>query len=134
MIRSSAVELLNLIKNNDGLEKNELLNPNMEIQKIIDIILGECRCSIMDKDGNYARYGSSTDIRVIRILIQIFLSNVKEIPPEVVLMALTKETVIGPFKKIKIKKVYNEENSSYKIDMEDIFPNEFHVNIFKDNL
>ena len=133
MIRSSAVELLNLIKNNDGLEKNELLNPSMEIQKIIDIILGECRCSIMDKDGNYARYGSSTDIRVIRILIQIFLSNVKEIPPEVVLMALTKETVIGPFKKIKIKKVYNEENSSYKIDMEDIFPNEFHVNIFKDN-
>ncbi len=134
MVRDCAIKILDLIRNNDGLDKSELLKSNIEIQKIIDIILGECRCSIIDKDGNYARFGSSTDIRVIKLLIQIFLSNAKEIPPEVVSMALTKEGVIGPFKNISFEKKYNSKDDIYNIKMEEIFPNEFHVNIFNDNI
>ncbi len=134
MIKDDSIKILNLIKNNDGIEKNQLLNLDFEIQKIIDIILSECRCSITDKDGNYTRFGSSTDIHIIRILIQIFLSNMKEIPPEVVSMALTKEGIIGPFKKISFIKKYDKENNHYDIEMEDIFPNEFNFNIINDNL
>ena len=133
MVRECAGVLLKLIRNNEGLVPEEVLNPDEDVQKLIDIILGECRCSIMDKDGNYARFGSSTDIRVIRILIQLFLSNAKKIPPEVVSMALTKEGVIGPFRNIEIAKRYDEKSGTYKLEMEDIFPNEFHVDIFKEN-
>lgn len=134
MVRDCAIEILKLIRNNDGIEKEKLINPDMDVHKIIDLILSECRCSIIDKDGNYSRYGSSTDIRIIEILIKIFLSNVKEIPPEVISMALTKEGVIGPFKKVNLNKSYSEENGLYNLEIEDIFPNEFHVNIFKDNV
>ena len=134
MIKENAAEMLELIRKNDGIDSERFINPDMEIQKIIDIILSECRCSIIDKEGNYARFGSSTDIRVIRLLIQKLLSNSKEISPEIVSMALTKEGVIGPFKKIGLEKKYNEETKMYEIDMEDVFPNEFHVNMFKTDL
>ena len=80
MIRDVAIELLNLIKNNSGIAKHEIFEgQNMDIQKIIDIILSETRCSITDKQGNYSRFGSSTDIRIIKNLINIFLSDLKEI-------------------------------------------------------
>ena len=134
MIRNVAIEILNLIEDNNGYDINKITRPNMDIQKIIDIILSECRCSIIDKNGNYARFGSSTDIRVIKILIQIFLSNSKEIPPEVVSMALTKEGVIGPFRKIGLQKQYIKEEQFCEIEMEEVFPNEFNVNIFEKNL
>lgn len=134
MIRKSATEILNLIRKNDGLDKSKILNPDMEMQKIVDIILSECRCSIIDKNGNYSRYGSSTDIRIIKMLIQIFLSNQKEISPEVVSSALTKEGVIGPFKKISLEKKYDEKSRKYDIEMEEVFPKEFHVSIFKNNM
>ena len=111
MVKENAIKLLNLIKQNDGLDKKEIFTrPNIDIQKLVDIILGECRCSVTDKNGNYARFGSSTDIRVIRMLIQVFLSNEKEIPAEIVSMALTKEGVIGPLKKATITKKYDKEN------------------------
>ncbi len=134
MIRDTAAEILNLMKKNDGLEKDEILNPDMEIQKLIEIILSECRCSIIDSNGNYTRMGSSTDIRVIKLLIQILMSNSDEIPPEIVSIALTKEDVIGPFKKVKFKKEYNENNNSFNFEMENIFPNEFNVGIFKSDI
>ena len=135
MIRNNANEILNLIKKNEGFEKSEIYtNPNIEIQKIIDIILSECRCSILDSDGNYSRFGSSTDIRIIKSLIQIFMSNLKQIPPEIVSTALIKEEILGPFIKVNIEKKYNEENNFYEIEIEEIFPNEFNINIFKDNL
>ena len=134
MIRNVAIEILNLIENNNGLNISEIIKPSIDIQKIIDIILSECRCSIIDKNGNYARFGSSTDIRVIKILIQIFLSNSKEIPPEVVSMALTKEGVIGPLKKIGLQKKYIKKEQFCEIEMEEVFPNEFNVNIFEKNL
>lgn len=134
MIRKSATGILNLIRKNEGLDKEKVLSPDMELQKIIDIVLSECRCSIIDKDGNYSRYGSSTDIRIIKMLIQVFLSNQKEISPEVVSSALTKEGVIGPFKKISLKKKYDEKTGKYDIEMEEVFPNEFHVSIFKNNM
>lgn len=131
MIKNTANEILNLIKNNDGIEKSIILNPDMELQKLIDIILSECRCSIIDQNGNYTRMGSSTDIRIIKLLIQILMSNSDEIPPEIVSIALTKEDVIGPFKKVKFKKIYDENNNTYNFEMEDIFPYEFNVGIFK---
>ena len=134
MIRNVAIEILNLIEDNNGYDINKITRPNMDIQKIIDIILSECRCSIIDKNGNYARFGSSTDIRVIKILIQIFLSNSKEITPEVVSMALTKAGVIGPFRKIGLQKQYIKEEQFCEIEMEEVFPNEFNVNIFEKNL
>lgn len=134
MIRNSATEILNLIRKNDGYDKEKIINPDMEVQKITDIILSECRCSIIDKNGNYSRFGSSTDIRIIKMLIQIFLSNMHEIPPEVVSIALTKEGVIGPFKKISLQKQFDEKTEKYDIDMKEVFPKEFHVSIFKNNL
>lgn len=134
MIRNVAIEILNLIENNNGLSISEIKKTSIDIQKIIDIILSECRCSIIDQNGNYARFGSSTDIRVIKILIQIFLSNSKEIPPEVVSMALTKEGVIGPLKKIGLQKKYIKKEQFFEIEMEEVFPNEFNVNIFEKNL
>lgn len=132
MIRDVFTLILNLFKENDGLDK-KIVNDsnNSEMLRIIEIILSECRCSIIDKNGNYARFGSSTDIRIIKMLIQIFLSNVKEIPPEIVSMALTKEGVLGPFKSLNFNKIYNEDTNLYDIEIENIFPNEFNVNIFK---
>lgn len=134
MIRESAIQMLNLIKNNNGLEPEKNSVQNLEIQKIVDIVLSECRCSIIDKNGNYARYGSSTDIRIIKMLIQKMISNSNEISPEVVAMALTKEGVIGPFQKIEIEKKYDKKNKKYDIEMEEVFPNEFHVNMFKNDI
>lgn len=134
MIKDATAIMLKLIRKNEGLNKSDLFNNDMELQKIVDIILSECRCSVIDKDGDYTRFGSSTDIRIIKMLIQIFLSNIKEIPQEVVAMALTKEGVIGPFKKICFEKIYDEENNKYDIEIEEVFPKEFHVNIFKTNL
>ncbi len=134
MIGNTANKILNLIKNDDGIEKSIILNPDLELQKLIDIILSECRCSIIDKNGNYTRMGSSTDIRIIKLLIQILMSNINEIPPEIVSIALTKEDVIGPFKKVKFKRVYDETNGTYNFEMEDIFPYEFNVSIFKSDV
>ena len=134
MIKNTATEILNLIKKNNGIERNSAFYPDIELQKIIDIILGECRCSIIDKNGNYTRMGSSTDIRIIRLLIQILMSNTNEIPPEIVSIALTKEDVIGPFKKVKFKREFNESDNSINFEMENIFPNEFNVEIFKSDV
>lgn len=134
MIRESAIQMLNLIKNNNGLEPEKNSVQNLEIQKIVDIVLSECRCSIIDKNGSYARYGSSTDIRIIKMLIQKMISNSNEISPEVVAMALTKEGVIGPFQKIEIEKKYDKKSQKYDIEMEEVFPNEFHVNMFKNDI
>lgn len=134
MIRESAAEMLDLIKNNDGLKSEAFNGNNMELQKIVDLILSECRFSVLDNKGNYARFGSSTDMKVIKILIGKLLSNSNVIPPEVVSMALTKEGVIGPFKKIDFEKKYDDNSGLYDVEMEEVFPNEFHVNMFKNNM
>ena len=134
MVRDYATNLLNLIRKNDGLSKEDFLKDGKEIKKIIDIVLGECRCSVIDEKGNYARYGSSTDIRIINLLVQKLISNSNKIPPEIVSMALTKEGVIGPFKKINIQKKYDQDSKKYDLDIEEIFPNDFHVNMFKDDM
>lgn len=134
MVRELSEKILNLIKENDGLDKCEIFTkPSIDVQKVVDIILSECRCSITDMQGNYTRFGSSTDIRIIRNLIKIFISNLKEIPPEIVSMALMKEEVLGPYKRIEIEKSYNSENDMYEIEMETILPKEFHINIFEEN-
>jgi len=134
MVRDVAIELLNLIKDNSGLNLKELNNSSkLDIQKIIDIALSETRCSITDEQGNYSRFGSSTDIRIIGNLINIFLSNLKVIPPEIVCMALSKEETVGPFLKIDFEKKYNDEDATYDIEMEKIFPNEFYTSIFENN-
>ena len=135
MIRNVAIELLNLIKNNSGIDKKDLYtNPNLDIQKIIDIILSETRCSVTDCQGNYSRFGSSTDIRIIRNLINIFISNTNEIPSEIVCMALRKEETFGPFLKINFEKKYEQQNKMYELEMEKIFPNDFYTSIFEENI
>lgn len=134
MVRDVACELLNLIKENSGLNFKELNNSSkIDIQKIIDIALSETRCSITDEQGNYSRFGSSTDIRIIGNLINIFLSNIKVIPQEIVCMALSKEETVGPFLKIDFEKKFNNEDATYDIEMEKIFPNEFYTSIFENN-
>lgn len=134
MIKDNAARILKLIQENDGIDKMEIINPDIELQKIIEIILSECRCSIIDNDGNYFRFGSSTDIRIIKMLIQKIISNYEEIPPEVVSIALTKDNVLGPFQKINIKKIYDEKTDLYDLEMKEIFPSEFHINMFKSEL
>lgn len=37
----------------------------MDLLKIVSIILSECKCSIVDNNGNYLRYGSSINISVV---------------------------------------------------------------------
>lgn len=133
MVRYTANEILNLLRRNEGIVYEDIINPDMELKKIIDIVLSECRCSVVDKYGNYMRFGSSTDVRVIKMIIQILLSDTKIIPPEIVSIALTKEGVMGPFKQIDFHKKYDKENETYDIVLQDIFPNEFYVSIFKDN-
>lgn len=135
MIKDVAIEMLNLIGNGEGLEKYDLYTkPNMDVQKIIDIIVSECKCSIIDKSGNYARFGSSIDIRVVKNIVKIFLSNAKEIPPEIVSMALTNDGILGPFRKLEIQKKYNEETNSYQLNMERLFPKDFNSDFFEKNL
>lgn len=135
MVRDVASKILNLIQQNKGLEIKEIFtNPNVDVQKIVDIILSECRCSITDENGNYTRFGSSTDIRIIKQLIKILISDSNEIPAEIVSMALTKEEVIGPFKAIKLNKTYNEKEKSYDLELEKIFPTDFYINIFDKNI
>lgn len=134
MIRDVAIDLLNLIKENTGIVKQQIHeNQNIDIQKIIDIILSETRCSITDEQGNYSRFGSSTDIRIIRELINIFISDTKEIPPEIVCMALRKEETFGPFLNIIFDKKYNKQTKLYDLEMERIFPNDFYTSIFENN-
>lgn len=135
MIKDVALEILNLIKENEGLNKYELYTkPNIQVQKIIELILGESKCSMIDNNGNYTRFGSSIDIRIIKNIIKIYISNAKEIPPEIVSMALTKEEILGPFIKLDIQKNYNNQYNKYEIKLQKIFPDDFDLNIFKENI
>ncbi len=135
MIKDIALEILNLIKDNEGLNKYELYTkPNIQVQKIIELILGESKCSIIDNSGNYTRLGSSIDIRIIKNIIKIYISNAKEIPPEIVSMALTKEEILGPFMKLDIQKIYDNQYNKYEIKLQKIFPDDFNLNIFKENI
>lgn len=134
MIRETANNLLKLLRENSGFEKEVFSNNNMDVLKLIDLVLSECRCSIVDEKGNYSRFGSSTDIRIIKVLVQNLMSNSCYLEPEIVSMALTKEGVIGPFKKIDIKKLYDQNTGKYDIEIEDIFPNEFNVNMFQTDM
>ena len=44
MIRETANDILKLLKNGKGLEKDKIFeNPSRDVQKIIAIILNECR-------------------------------------------------------------------------------------------
>lgn len=135
MVRSSVIQLLNLIQRNTGLEKDDVCNkPDVDLQKIINIILSECKCSITDSQGDYVRFGSSIDIRIVLNLIKVFLSDLKSISPEVVCMALTSEQIIGPFTPINFEKKYDKENNSYEIEMNELFPKEFNADFFERNL
>ena len=134
MIKDVVIQELNLLKNNDGFDKKFVYDENnIDIARLVEIILSECNYSVTDAQGNFSRYGSSTNIRVIKLLIKLLLTNATEIPPEIVSMALTKENILGPFTKIEFKKTYNENNDMFSFEMEEFFPKEFNVGILKND-
>ena len=107
MIKDVVIQELNLLKNNDGFDKKFVYDENnIDIARLVEIILSECNYSVTDGQGNFSRYGSSTNIRVIKLLIKLLLTNATEIPPEIVSMALTKENILGPLDLYKINPKY----------------------------
>ena len=110
MIRNTANDILELLKNGTGLDKEQIFNsPDRDIQKIISIILNECRCSIADRNGCIKKEENNTDIVKIRNIIMTFLSNMQELQEELVLSVLTKDEIIGPFMKLKFNKSYDKD-------------------------
>lgn len=126
MIRNTANDILELLKNGTGLDKEQIFNsPDRDIQKIISIILNECRCSIADRNGSVKKEESNTDIVKIRNIVMTFLSNMQELQEELVLSVLTKDEIIGPFMKLKFNKIYDRDFEKFDIQIEEPFEDDF---------
>lgn len=126
MIRNTANDILELLKNGTGLDKEQIFNsPDRDIQKIISIILNECRCSIADRNGSVKKEESNTDIVKIRNIVMTFLSNMQELQEELVLSVLTKDEIIGPFMKLKFNKSYDRDFEKFDIQIEEPFEDDF---------
>ena len=85
MIRETANDILKLLKNGKGLEKDKIFeNPSRDVQKIIAIILNECRCSAIDRSGITKNNESNIDIVKVRNVVMTFLSDMQELQEELV--------------------------------------------------
>ena len=126
MIRETANDILKLLKNGKGLEKDKIFeNPSRDVQKIIAIILNECRCSAIDRSGITKNNESNIDIVKVRNVVMTFLSDMQELQEELVLSVLTKEEIIGPFIKLKFKKIYDRDFEKFDIEIEEPFEDDF---------
>lgn len=124
MIRNTAKDILELLKNGEGLERKEIFeNPSTDMQKIITLILNECRCSAIDRNGNIGE--TSIDIVKVRNIVMTFLSNSKELQEELVLAVLTKDEIIGPFIKLKFTKEYDTAFEKLDLNIEKPFEEDF---------
>ena len=54
-----------------------------------------------------------------------FLSDMQELQEELVLSVLTKEEIIGPFIKLKFKKIYDTDFEKFDIEIEEPFEDDF---------
>ena len=134
MIRNTANNILELIKNGSGLEKEQVINtPNSDVQKIIAIILNECRCSMADRYSE-AKNMTNVDIIKIRNVVTTFMSDNQEMGEELVLSVLTKDEIIGPFIKLKFVKEYDEAFEKYDIKIEEPFEDNFKEVFGEDNM
>lgn len=126
MIRNTANDILELLKNGTGLEKERVFNsPDRDIQKIISIILNECRCSIADRKGVTKRDENNMDIVKIRNVVMTFLSDMQELQEELVLSVLTKDEIIGPFIKLKFTKSYDKDFEKFDMEIDEPFEDDF---------
>lgn len=126
MIRNTANDILKLLKNGTGLDKHKVFNsPDRDIQKIISIILNECRCSMADRNGSLQKEESNADIIKIRNVIMTFLSDMNELQEELVLSVLTKDEIIGPFIKLKFTKSYDKDFEKFDIQIDEPFEKDF---------
>lgn len=126
MIRETANDILKLLKNGTGLEKEQVFeSPSRDVQKIIAIILNECRCSAVDRNGTSKKDETNIDIVKIRNIIMTFLSNVQELQEELVLSVLTKDEIIGPFIKLKFTKSYDSDFEKFDLQIEEPFEDDF---------
>ena len=126
MIRETANDILKLLKNGKGLEKDKIFeNPSRDVQKISAIILNECRCSAIDRSGITKNNESNIDIVKVRNVVMTFLSDMQELQEELVLSVLTKEEIIGPFIKLKFKKIYDTDFEKFDIEIEEPFEDDF---------
>ncbi len=126
MIRNTANSILELLKNGTGLEKERVFNsPDRDIQKIISIILNECRCSIADRNGVTKKEESNMDIVKIRNVVMTFLSDMQELQEELVLSVLTKDEIMGPFIKLKFTKGYDKDFEKFDMEIDEPFEDDF---------
>src|SRR5574344_2673720 len=107
MIRNLAERILELFRQGKGLSEQEIKNPSIELSKIVSITLSECKCSLIDANGNYIRYGSSIDIDIVEKVILDLLSDKNIIPKEIVPQILYKEGIEGPVTDIVFIKKFN---------------------------
>lgn len=133
MIKKLAEKILELFRQGTGLSENEIENPSVELSKIVSIILSECKCSLVDENGNYIRYGSSIDINVVEKIILNLLSEQNTIPSEIATKALSKEGVKGPNINIQYSKNYNIATGITELEIMPIMPNNFDDYLGKNN-
>ena len=107
MTKKLAERILELFRQGSGLSEYEIENPSQELSKIVSIILSECKCSLVDENGNYIRYGSSIDINIVEKIILKLLSDNTIIPGEITTKALVKEGIEGPNIDIQFNKFKN---------------------------
>lgn len=126
MIRNTANDILKLLKNGTGLEKDRVFDsPDRDIKKIISIILNECRCSLADRNGSIKKEESNMDIVKIRNVVMTFLSDMQELQEELVLSVLTKDEIIGPFMKLKFTKGYDKDFEKFDMQIDEPFEEDF---------
>lgn len=133
MIKTLARRILELFKQGKGLSQYEINHPSIELSKIVSIIASECKCSLIDDNGNYIRYGSSIDIETVEKIILSLLCEENIIPSELTSKALTKEGIQGPNINIIFNKKYNYTTQITEIEIAQIMPNTFEKYLGKNN-
>lgn len=126
-------KVLNLLENGKGLQQEEIVNPSMEVLKLVSIILNECKCSIIDNNGNFIRYGSSINISVVEQMILNLLSEQNKIPKEITEKALTIQEIKGPEIDIVVEKIYDHSKEKIELQIEPIIFNSFEEILGKNN-
>lgn len=126
MIRNTANDILELLKNGTGLDKEEVFESrNRDVQKIISIILNECICSLADRNGTTQKDENNMDFVKVKNVVMTFLSNMQELQEELVLSVLTKDEIIGPFIKLKFTKKYDKDFEKFDLEIEEPFEEDF---------
>lgn len=133
MIRNLAKELLELLKNGKGLSQLEIKKPSSELSIIVSLIASECKCSLVDDEGNFIRYGSSIDIKLVEKIVLNLLGSNNRIPRDIVEKALEKEGISGPKIDLHFTKKHNQTFGITELEITPIMPNDFEIYLGKNN-